>query len=270
MRSKILVAASLSLLLPEVGFACGADSDCFIGDRHYRVRMPEGYQEGTEIGAIVFAHGFGGSAQGIMRNESMTDLANDLNIAIIATKSAAKDWSIPGAPSAVTFEDVDELAYFDDVIASAAENFPIDPNRLMMTGFSAGGMMVWNLACFRSNQFAAFAPMAGTFWQPEPTSCDTPPANIMHMHGNTDTIVPLQGRDVLDTHQGDVAEVIDMYRRYGGYQQTGSLEIGPLSCETSRNSEGQMLDFCLFEGGHSFKADYVRYAWLTFAAEAKL
>lgn len=200
MRMKLFAAALFSIVLPKTGFSCGVESNFLIGDRHYRVRMPDGYQEGSRIGAIVFAHGFGGSAAGLMKNKRMTDLANDLGVAVIATKSAAKDWSIPGAPSKVTFEDVDELAYFDSVVADATRRFPIDADRLLMTGFSAGGMMVWNLACFRSELFAAFVPMAGTFWQPEPTSCQTPPANIIHIHGDNDKTVPLDGRKVMDTH----------------------------------------------------------------------
>lgn len=270
MRIKFLAAALLSIVLPETSFSCGVESDCLIGDRHYRVRMPAGHQEGGRIGAIVFAHGFGGSAAGLMKNQGMTDLANDLGVAVIATKSAAKDWSIPGAPSKVTFEDVDELAYFDAVIADATRRFPIDDSRLLMTGFSAGGMMVWNLACFRSELFAAFAPMAGTFWLPEPTSCETPPANIMHIHGDNDKTVPLEGRKVMDTHQGNVVDVLNMYRIYGDYKPGEGRQTGALSCEHSQNPKGQILSFCQFQGGHSFKADFVRQAWASFVAAGKL
>lgn len=271
MIKKVLSITLLSSLsLPEISLACGTESDCPIGDRHYRVRMPEGYEAGTKIGAIVFAHGFGGSAKGLMNNQGMTDLSNELGLAVIAAKSAAKDWSIPGAPSKVTFENVDELAYFDAVIADAALRFPIDAERLLMTGFSAGGMMVWNLACFRSESFAAFAPMAGTFWHPEPVSCDTPPANIIHIHGTEDKTVPMDGREVLDTRQGNVASVVEMYRSYGGYRRTVAEDIGSLACETSLNDDGQRLSLCIFEGGHTFKTDYIRHVWATFEAAGKL
>lgn len=270
MRILLFLATIASFISPAFTFACGSNTDCKIDDRHYRVRMPKGYVEGTKIGAIVYAHGFGGSAHGIMKNASMTRLANELGVAIIAAKSAAADWSIPGAPSKVTLKGVDELAYFDDVIADATRRFPIDGNRLMMTGFSAGGMMVWTLACHRSEMFAGFAPMAGTFWQPEPVTCDTPAANIVHIHGNADKIVPLKGRKVMDTHQGDVAKVLKMYSAYGNYSATDETTIGSLSCDNSKNGDGNILNFCLYSGGHTFKSEYVKQAWQILEAAGKL
>jgi len=53
---KILCAGFVAL--PIVGInqshACGPDTDCVIGnDRHYRIRMPEGHDGKTEVGAIL-------------------------------------------------------------------------------------------------------------------------------------------------------------------------------------------------------------------------
>ncbi len=270
MRALLAIATVSQFVASSPVVACGADTDCHIGDRHYRVRMPVDHAVDERIGAIVFAHGFGGSASGILRNRRMIELADELGVAIIATKSAAKDWSIPGAPSAVTQEGVDELAYFDTVIRDATEKFLIDENRLMMSGFSAGAMMVWNLACYRSDMFAAFAPIAGTFWRPEPLACDTPPASIVHIHGESDKTVPLEGRPVLDTHQGNVATVIDWYSDYGSYAPTAPFEVADLRCKNSRNAAGRILGFCLFSGGHSFNPDHVGEAWKMFEISGQL
>ena len=223
--------------------------------------MPDGHDGETAVGAIVFAHGFRGSAAGTMKNKALGDLASELGVALIATKSAADDWNIPGVPEAGSTLDVDELAYFDDVMDDAAERFPIDRERLMATGFSAGGMMVWNLICGRSDQFAGFAPMAGTFWEPTPKTCTAPPASVVHIHGDDDKIVPLEGRAINEAHQGNILTVLDMYRNYGGYGEPVEAEFGPLRCQQRTNGAGDILEFCLFSGGHSFSVDYVRHAW---------
>ncbi len=241
--------------------ACGVDTNCVIDDRHYRVRIPEGYNGDGYIGAIVFAHGYKGSAAALMKNKAMTAMASKLGIALIAAKSAEDDWSIPGAPSKVSNKGIDELMYFDRVIDDATKRFPIDSKRLIATGFSAGGMMVWNLACYRSQLFAGFIPISGTFWQPEPTVCNTPPANVIHIHGDADKTVPLIGRTVLDTHQGNVHDVLDMYASYGNYANVGKRNVGELNCQNKVNADGKILNFCMYSGGHSFKPEFIRQAW---------
>lgn len=254
---------ALALLLLAVGpaAACGQESDCVLGERFYRIYLPDGFDEGAPRGAIVFAHGYRGSAAGVMGNQSLTGLADRLGVALIAVKSASEDWNIPGVPSHSKMPDSDALAYFDAVLADATARFAIDPERIVMTGFSAGGMMVWNLICHRSESFAGFVPIAGTFWRPMPERCETPPANVIHLHGDSDRIVPLAGRKVADAHQGDVGQVLEMYGLYGGYGPPLVRRDGALTCQERRNPDGKILDFCLFPGGHGFKAAYIQQAW---------
>lgn len=267
-----IVAAALWTVGSAAAHACGSDSDCMIGDRSYRIRLPDttpDTQDGT-LGAIVFSHGYKGTAKGVMNNPRFTALANELGVAIIATKSAKNDWSIPGAPASETDPNVDELAYYDAVLADVTTRFPIDKDRLMASGFSAGAMMVWNLACHRSESFAGFAPIAGTFWQPEPVSCDAPPTSVIHMHGTNDKIVPLAGRKVLDTHQGSVPGVLAMYGDYGGFAAAEERKLGALSCDIQSNASNDVLAFCAFEGGHSFQMEYLKSAWALLEEHGKL
>lgn len=274
MMFRTLLALLLSAAALSGGatgaLACGPETDCRLGERHYRIRMPEGHDGRTPVGAILFAHGYRGSAAGIMASEALARAASDLGVALIAVKSAGEDWSIPGAPSQSAVEGADELAYVDQVIEDAAARVPLDTDRVMATGFSAGGMMVWNLICHRSGRFAAFAPVAGTFWRPIPERCTTPPASVLHIHGDDDRIVPLAGRPIADTHQGDVREALAMYAAYGGFGPARPSEIGGLACESRESATGERLDFCLFAGGHSFRAEYLTVAWRHFEATGRL
>ena len=244
--------------------ACGPDTDCEINDGHYRIRMPDGDAKG----AIVFAHGYRGSAQGTMNNKSLARLADRLGVALIAIKSYDQDWTIAGAPSQGTRPERDEVAYVGRVVDDAVGRFDLDPDRFIASGFSAGGMLVWTLACHDSDRFAAFVPLSGTFWQPEPTKCTSPPANLIHYHGTTDEIVPLRGRPIGPTHQGDLPKVIEMYRAYGGYDT--ALVPDPeegLTCAAGLSDEGARLELCTFEGGHTFKSTYIERVWHMFLSE---
>ncbi len=259
-----LISGFLIALMSTPLMACGTSSNCQIGDRHYRIAMPEGHDGKTPVGAIVFAHGYQGSAAGIMRNKTLRRTVSDLGLALIAVKSAGGGWDLPYSPINYTSDGSAEFEYFDAVIKDASTRLPIDTKRLMATGFSAGGMMVWNLACARSKKFAAFAPMAGTFWLKIPKSCKGPVANIIHIHGTNDMTVPLKGRQIRQTHQGDVMETLAMYRKYGKFGAAEKQQSGNLTCEKRTNAKGDILDFCLFPGRHQFSSKYVKFAWQTF------
>jgi len=262
---SLTLAATASPLL-----ACGANTDCKIGDRIYRIAMPRGYDGKTPVGAIVFSHGYQGSAAGIMRNKTLRGVASDLGVALIATKSAGKDWNLPYAPHGNQKDASLELAYFDAVIKDATARFAIDTKRMMATGFSAGGMMTWTLACARSDVYAAFAPMAGTFWRAPPKTCGGPVTNIVYIHGKTDRTVPLTGRVIGNTRQGNVFDTVAMYKKFGKFRQATETRSGNLTCENRTNAQGKILNFCLFPGRHQFSSRYVKFAWETFAAKGVL
>lgn len=256
-----LLSSVLTFLIGAPVLACGPDTDCRLGARHYRIAMPNGHDGKTPVGAIMFAHGYRGSARGVMRNKSLRRMVSDMGLAFIALKSGDDDWILPHSPRHENSDGSDEFNYVDAVLRDVSARFAIDDARIMATGFSAGSMLVWNLACSMSDRFAGFAPISGTFWKEPPASCSGPVANLIHIHGDADKTVPLGGRKILETHQGDVFEALKMYRQFGGFGPAKTVSYGELSCKNSRNDQGDILDFCLFSGGHSFRSEYVRFAW---------
>lgn len=248
---------------PSKALACGPDTDCAIGERTYRIRMPEGHDGQTPVGAIMFMHGWRGSAAGVMNNGSLGRAVSDLGLALIAPKSYNQDWDIANSPSQVGLYEID---FFDQLLAEVTERYPIDPNRIMATGFSAGGMMTWTLACERGDRFAGFAPIAGTFWAPVPERCPSPPVHLIHVHGTSDTMVPMSGRPIAQTAQGDVTKALAMFSENGGFDGADRYSIDELSCERQTNPSGKILELCLHDGGHSFRTEYVTRAWREFEA----
>lgn len=251
----------LALLLAAPALACGPDSDCAVGDRHYRLYIPEGLGD-APIGAILFAHGYKGNAGNEMKNKALRAMADDLGIALIALASAGDDWALAHTPQQPDAAEQTESAYVAAVLADAGARVALDPARTVFAGFSAGGMMTWTMACEMSGSFKGFVPMSGTFWGPEPTTCTTPPTNVIHIHGTKDTTVPLGGRAIGPTRQGDVPRVLAMYATYGGYTASGTTTApGDLSCAQSLNPAGKRLEVCTFPGGHDFSTIRLRYGY---------
>ncbi len=241
--------------------ACGQHSDCPVGERFYRIVLPEGDNATEPMPALVFAHGFRGTAKGVLRNPKLRALASDLGAALIAVKSVGSGWDLPNGPRTLKSDGSSEFTYFDAVIDDATTRFPIDKNRIVMSGFSAGGMMTWNLACSRPDRFAGFVPIAGTFWLSPPETCAQPATSIIHIHGDQDKTVPLLGRRIGPTKQGEVPAVLDMYASFGAFGQPERHRYDGLSCKERRTEGGDLLDFCLFSGGHWFDPEHLRHGW---------
>jgi len=70
-------------------------------------------------------------------------------------------------------KDIDELAYFDAVMASLEQNTCIDRSRVYVSGFSNGGMNSWRIMCGRSERVAAVAPVSGPLGNGFVRACGT-------------------------------------------------------------------------------------------------
>ena len=257
-----LVLALIALSFAPPVFACGADTDCRLGERTYRIRMPEGHDGKSQVGAVIFNHGYRGTAAGLMRNKRLSKTISDMGLAFVAPKSSGDDWDIPNAPSEGSNS---EISFFDSLKVDLTANHFIDPEKIMVTGFSAGGMMTWNLACERGDIFAAFAPMSGTFWAPVPKECPTMPVNLIHIHGTSDKVVPMAGRAIQKTRQGDVHKALRLAVAKGDYTKWNSMgEFDGVTCQQRTAKQGNILQLCVHPGGHTFKSAWLVRAWKEF------
>ncbi|MEH6646621.1 alpha/beta hydrolase family esterase [Sulfitobacter sp.] len=258
----------LTLMISPMVRACGADSDCLVGDRLYRISLPEAVQ--APVGAVIWAHGYGGSAAGVMRNGSLRKMVHDKGLALIAAEGVDGTWDLPNGPRTPDSSGAAEFAYFEAMIADAQARFDIDPTRMVSSGFSAGGMMVWNLACARPETFVGFVPFSGTFWLTPPDDCATPAASLVHIHGDRDTTVPLDGRAIGPTRQGKVSDAMQMYGSLGSFGPAQNVDTDMQRCRQRDNPAGDILEFCLFKGGHSFRTEYLDYALQRLMAAGQL
>ncbi len=261
MRGFLAILTALVLALAGPVIACGPDTDCMVGERSYRIVLPPAHKAQGPVPVIAHAHGYRGSAAGVMRNGALRRLAADLGAALIAFNARNGSWALPNHPGNMASDGAEEFAYVEAVLEDATARFDLDETRMMATGFSGGGMLIWNLACVMPQRFAGFAPVAGTFWLEPPSDCATPVQSLVHIHGDADTVVPLLGRVIGPTKQGEVPEALAMYGALGGFSDAEEVSYEGLACEQRSNAAGEILDFCLFKGGHFIRTEFVRHAW---------
>ncbi len=240
--------------------ACPGERGCQVEGGHYRLILPDAAPPGDSRAALMFFHGWQGSAEETVADPGLRALATRLGIALIAPDGAGRTWSYPGSPG----RHRDEFAFVGRVLDDVAARFPVDSRRIMASGFSQGGSMVWYLACRMPGRFRAFAPVAGAFWEPLPASCTGPRPALVHTHGTADGTVPLAGRALRSGfRQGDVFRSLAILDPQARAVTVADFVPSPdaLSCLRPSTAGTTPLELCLHPGGHVVDPAWIERVW---------
>lgn len=242
---------------------CPAEGGCPVEGGFYRILLPARAAIGPPRSAIMYFHGWQGSAEEIIADQGLVAVARRLGVALIAPDGMGRTWSYPGSPG----HHRDEFAFIGHVLDDVAQRFPVDPDRILASGFSQGASMVWNLACRMPSRFAAFGPIAGAFWEPFPQDCVGPRPNLIHIHGTSDTTVPMAGRPLRSGYrQGDLFRSLAVLAPGCTSSWAGEVRKTPrpeaLTCRLATDCPGPArLELCLHGGGHMSDPAWVERAW---------
>jgi polyhydroxybutyrate depolymerase len=238
-----------------------------VANGYYLARAPSRWDGKTPLPTAVFFHGYHGSAEGVMSDEGLAKSMSDLGVLLVAPNGINTNWSFPGKIESGR----NDFAFVSAVLDDVEKRWPIDHARLFATGFSVGGSMAWNVACQMKGRFAAYAPVAGAFWDPLPTECPGAPFSLRHVHGLADGTVPMKGRMLGGGRfrQGDVLESMHRLRGFDGCpEEPSSRETkGSMTCSTwsaKACSSGRELVLCLHPGEHEIEPNWVAdgYRWV--------
>ncbi|MEM0907476.1 MAG: alpha/beta fold hydrolase [Pseudomonadota bacterium] len=251
----------VSATLPQGGSAqtaaCGAAEDpCTTPLGSYHITLPAGGAE-TALPVFIYFHGAGGNGRGIAEADFAKALT-ERGYAVIAPNGLERPNSRFGPGWFFRPESPgrrDELAFTKSIITHAADTHNIDPQKVVLTGYSIGGSLVWYLACQDADLAAAYTPYAGGFWRPHPTDCDGP-VKLLHTHGWRDQTVPLEGRPLRSgaLYQGDIFEGLQQWREENLCVRLRADEFDTDTRYWKRRwttcLEGSALELALWPGGH--------------------
>lgn len=274
---KRLLGALAGLMVfasPALAVCDGGSGPCVFKGGDYEIVLPQGDIESAPM--VVFLHGAGGTGAKALKNKSLINSLLSRGYAVVAPtgsrrfrNSSGFVWNFfPG------WEGRDENQFLSDVADDAATRFGLNRDRVLLAGFSAGAFMVSYLACDTPDAFAAYAPVSGGFWRPQPEMC-MGPVRLMQTHGWSDRTVPLEGR-VLGNgrfEQGDIFAGLELWRATNecagqnpdSYSTTGIF----MRRKWGDCARGSALEMALFPGGHQVPAGWGDMILDWFEAQAK-
>lgn len=86
---------------------------------------------------------------------------------------------------------IDDISFISLMIYQIANKYPVDPDKVYVTGISNGAMLAYRLACEIPDKISGIIPVAGTLAIDECPAGNNIP--VLHIHGDADKNVPFQG-----------------------------------------------------------------------------
>ena len=143
------------------------------------VYRPPGLSRSGAVPLVVALHASGGTPALFEARTGWDQVANKHGFVVAYLGSAAPAW-----------KDSSNVNYIGSMIRRIKRSQHIDPRRVFVTGFSAGGYISFEVACRLSGLVAAVAPVSGIM---VPQTCKPPhPVSMLSIFGTKD-IIPLNG-----------------------------------------------------------------------------
>lgn len=203
--------------------------ECFELDgweRCFMTYIPESVNASSKAPLIVELHGWAASAPDTRNHTEIVTLADEVGAIVVHGEGILVDnstlpfggneesWNAGYCCGDAVAFGIDDVTYIRTVIAMAIERYPVDTDRIYLTGWSNGCMMAQRMALEASELIAAVACTSGYLSYHEPTSYTAVP--ILEMHGFVDENSPYTNTVTWG--------IVDENRRNLESMQTGAIE----------------------------------------------
>lgn len=176
----LLLTAAPTFAMGPWNTECHGDTACELGDRSYHVLEPEGWDGETPLPVLLHFHGWARQGTVVVNHERIAGATKLRGVLLVAPNGLGKSWDF-------WTSDTGDVPFADRVLEDVAKRYPIDPDRIYVSGYSFGGAMAWRYVCQSGNDTAALLAVAGSIRQTE--ECPQAPAEVRHVHGTSDTVM---------------------------------------------------------------------------------
>lgn len=168
-------------------------------ERSYVVRLPPGWAQepSGSIPLVVVLHGGGGNAQNAEKMTGFTATGARHGFIVAYPEGTGGmagrllTWNAGHCCGQALDDDVDDVGFIDAMLSDLIGRYPIDPDRVFVTGMSNGAMMTHRVGIELADRIAAIAPVVGAVFGDEATPSS--PVSAFIINGALDESVPPAG-----------------------------------------------------------------------------
>lgn len=254
MTLRILIILCL-FLTARMAFASGPSDapcedqvPCPLGARSYHVKLPDDWDGTSPLPVVLHFHGWQRTGALPVQHQRIAGATRRRGVLLIAPNGLRKTWNFWSS-------DTDDVDFAAAVLEDAARRYPIDPERIYISGYSFGSAMAWRYVCEKGDRVAALLAVAGTLRQDE--TCPQAPREVRHVHGLSDTVM-----DFPMGPGGDQTYPVALWRDHFGCAD--GAPQGPWNARdfltferVTWNCDGGRISLDLHPGGH-----FIPHGWL--------
>ncbi len=179
-------------------------------EREFLVHVPANL--GSSPVPLVFVfHGGNGQATGTMGLTGFSEVADKETFIVVYPQGIGRNWN-DGRVTQVSEahrDNVDDLAFFDALLAALTREYRVDTKRVYATGISNGAIFSHYLAANRAEKIAAIAPVVGGIATPfNKRFKPSQPVSVLMIQGTDDPLVPYNGGRIAGRERQDRGSII--------------------------------------------------------------
>ena len=163
------------------------------------VHVPPSYTSDTQVPLVIDFHGYTSSANGQQGISGWSALADAEGFIVVWPSGVGSSWNAGRCCGDAYDQNVDDVGFIREVIATLKEQACVDSKRVYATGCSNGGGMSYRLACEAADVIAGVAPVDFDciYGDTNDDSCGScvPSRTIseIQFRGTDDFLVPYEG-----------------------------------------------------------------------------
>lgn len=210
--------------------------------RDYRLFTPESANLNRPVSVMMVLHGEPRIDMAVV--SGMNSHANARGFVAVYPNAAFEgDWVHACDCTANGVRGVNDVEYFEALLADLALAFPAGMDRIFVSGFAEGALMAWTLACSIPEQFDGFAMVSGSMWNEAVSKClGHQPTPVVIFNGNVDPRFPWEGTTV-SVPFGPDQSVVGVVDNVGFWAGQNGCPQGPIvESLTDLHDDGTSVD----------------------------
>ena len=246
-------------------------------ERTYDLYIPKYFKENS--GAFFVLHGSYGKSEDmrIATGYDFEYLAEKNGFLVVYPQGYKNFWNDcrASADYAANQENIDDVGFLKEVIQKISLDYKVDKKKIIATGISNGGQMIYRLAYEAPRSIFVLAPLVATIPIDDNNECkkENEGVNILIFNGTKDPIAPYDGGQVElfgNTSRGIVQSSEKTYEYWKSLSPTGREMVSQIEDADGDKSNGVVKKinagenvvalYTLINGGHIYASPNVKYS----------